>query len=53
MICYSVIKYSSVDVRLICAPIVLPHSEVLTQTVNNFATRTGTGLKLEPFKSYH
>ena len=33
--------------------IVRPHSEVLTQTVNNFATRAGTGLKLGPFKFSH
>ena len=31
--------------------IVRPRLEVLTQTVNNFETRAGTGLKLGPFKS--
>ena len=31
--------------------IVHPCSQVLTETVNNFATRAGTGLKLGPFKS--
>ena len=34
-------------------PTVHRSSEVLTQTANNFATRAGTGLKLEPFKSSH
>ena len=33
--------------------IVCPRSEVLTQTINNFATRAGTGLKLGQFKSSH
>ena len=27
-----------------------PHSEVLTQTINDLASRAGTGFKLGPFK---
>ena len=38
---------------LCCFIIVRLRSEVLTQGVNNFATRAGTGLKLGQFNSSH